>query len=79
MLEDSATLIPSSAYSHIKFKYSLLTSNKMKAKIVLIIAGAAVVTLSFTFASTSRDSKKEVVSTQITEAPIGGLALEDEK
>ena len=49
----------------------------MKTKIILLIAGAAVVTLSFTFAST--DSKKEVVSIKATEAPIGGLALEDEK
>jgi hypothetical protein len=51
----------------------------MKAKLVLLIAGAAILTLSFTFASTSRDSKKEVVSTTTVEAPIGGLALEDEK
>jgi hypothetical protein len=50
----------------------------MKTKIFLFIAGAAVVTLSFTFASTSHASKKEIVA-KATEAPIGGLALEDEK
>lgn len=49
----------------------------MKSKIILLIAGVAVVTLSFTFAST--ESKKAVASTKTTEAPIGGLALDDEK
>ena len=51
----------------------------MKSKIILLIAGAAVVTLSFTFASSSSDTKKEFASTQTTNEPAGGLALEDEK
>jgi hypothetical protein len=51
----------------------------MKSKIILLIASAAVVTLSFTFASTSRTSKKEVVATQTTDAPAGGLELRDER
>lgn len=50
----------------------------MKAKIILLVAGAAVVTLSFTFASTSR-APKEQVSAKATESPVGGLALEDAK
>ena len=51
----------------------------MKTKIFLLIAGAAVVTLSFTFASTSRGEKKEVVtsSTAAANEPAGGFALED--
>ena len=51
----------------------------MKSKIILFIASAAVVTLSFTFASTSRTSKKEVVATKIADAPAGGLELKDER
>lgn len=51
----------------------------MKAKIVLLVAGAALVTLSFTFVSTSRDSKKEIVASKTADGPVGGLALEDEK
>jgi hypothetical protein len=50
----------------------------MKTKIFLLIAGVAVVTLSFTFASTSHSSKNEVIATKIAAEP-GGLALEDEK
>lgn len=50
----------------------------MKTKIFLLIAGAAVVTLSFTFASTSRSSKKEIISSQ-SEVTVSALALEDEK
>ena len=63
-----------------KFKhlqpYNLIN---MKTKIFLLLAGAAVVTLSFTFASTSRVEKKEVVttSTAAANAPAGGFALED--
>jgi hypothetical protein len=51
----------------------------MKTKIFLLVVGAAVVTLSFTFASTSRVEKKEVVttSTAAANAPAGGFALED--
>ncbi len=51
----------------------------MKTKIFLLIASAAVVTLSFTFASTSRAAKKEVVATKSADAPAGGLALKDER
>ena len=56
-----------------------ITSNTMKSKIILLIAGVAAVTLSFTFASTSHSSKKEVTATRVTDEPAGGLALEDEK
>ena len=49
----------------------------MKSRIILFIAGVAAVTLSFTFVSASHSSKK--VTTKATEAPVGGLALEDEK
>jgi hypothetical protein len=51
----------------------------MKTKIFLLIVGAAVVTLSFTFASTSRVEKKEVVTTSTAAAnePAGGFMLED--
>lgn len=51
----------------------------MKSKIILLIAGAAVVTLSFTFA-TSKVDKKVVNTTtqsQSSDAPAGGFALED--
>lgn len=51
----------------------------MKSKIILLIAGVAVVTLSFTFATSSNVQKKEVVTTQnqSSDAPAGGFALED--
>ena len=50
----------------------------MKTKIFLLIAGAAVVTLSFTFASTSRADKKNVATTSASSnEPAGGFALED--
>jgi len=53
----------------------------MKTKIILLIAGAAVVTLSFTFATNSHATKKDVVKTSQASAdePAGGLALDDEK
>ena len=51
----------------------------MKSKIIILIASAALVTLSFTFASTSHTSKKEVVATKTAEAPVGGLELNDER
>ena len=51
----------------------------MKSKIILLVASAAVVTLSFTFASTSHTSKKEVVATKTADAPVGGLELKDER
>ena len=50
----------------------------MKTKIFLLIAGAAVVTLSFTFASSSRVEKKQVViSSTAADEPAGGFVLED--
>ena len=51
----------------------------MKSKIILLIAGVAVVTLSFTFASTSNNQKAEVKTTtqENFDAPAGGLALEE--
>ena len=51
----------------------------MKSKITLLIAGAAVVTLSFTFATTARVDKKqaEVAKIEDQSAPAGGLALEE--
>ena len=52
----------------------------MKSKIIILIAGAAAVTLSFTFASTSQAEKKEVTATThdlSSNAPAGGFALEE--
>ena len=51
----------------------------MKTKIFLFVIGAAVLTLSFTFASTSRTEKREVVvkSTADASEPAGGFMLED--
>ena len=51
----------------------------MKTKIILLIAGAAVVTLSFTFATSSQVEKKAIVKTQMQSSnePAGGFALED--
>ena len=51
----------------------------MKSKIFLLIASAAIATLSFTFATTSHTSKKEVVATKTADAPAGGLELRDER
>ena len=52
----------------------------MKTKIILLIAGAAVVTLSFTFATSTHVGEKEVATQtqeQYSDAPAGGYALED--
>lgn len=50
----------------------------MKTKILLFVAGAAVVTLSFTFATTSRvDEKKAPTPVEDYSAPAGGLAMEE--
>lgn len=51
----------------------------MKSKIFLLIAGVAVVTLSFTFASSSTAQKNEGKSNtqEAIDAPAGGLALDD--
>jgi hypothetical protein len=51
----------------------------MKTKIILFVASAAVVTLSFTFASTSHSTKKEVVAEKTADTPVGGLELRDER
>jgi len=51
----------------------------MKTKITLLIATAAVVTLSFTFATTSRVDKKQVTASKVEDqsAPAGGFALDE--
>jgi hypothetical protein len=52
----------------------------MKTKIIILIAVSAVVTLSFTFASTKRttvSSSANQSNRAAQEAPIGGFALED--
>ena len=51
----------------------------MKSKIILLIAGVAVVTLSFTFASSSNDGQKKEIATEqrSSSAPAGGFALEE--
>ena len=51
----------------------------MKTKITLLLAAAAVVTLSFTFATTSRVDNKQVTTAKIEDqsAPAGGFALEE--
>lgn len=49
----------------------------MKTKIILLIAGAAVVTLSFTFANSAHVEKKATTTTQTSNEPLGGFALED--
>ena len=53
----------------------------MKSKIFLLLAGAAVVTLSFTFASTSTSAAKKetapTTSAQTANEPAGGFGLEE--
>ena len=51
----------------------------MKTKITLLLAAAAVVTLSFTFAATTRVDNKQVTTAKIEDqsAPAGGFALEE--
>jgi len=51
----------------------------MKTKLILLIAGAAAVTLSFTFATSNHVEKKATQTTQSqnTNEPLGGFALED--
>lgn len=51
----------------------------MKSKVIFFLAGAALVTLSFTFATTSRASKTITKSTtQVSHnEPVGGLLSED--
>ncbi|MGC3945599.1 MAG: hypothetical protein QM762_13950 [Chryseolinea sp.] len=51
----------------------------MKTKITLLIATAAIATLSFTFATTARVDKKQTAVTKIEDqsAPAGGFALEE--
>ena len=51
----------------------------MKTRIFLLIAAAAVVTLSFTFATSSQVEKKATVTKhmQSSNEPAGGFALED--
>ncbi len=50
----------------------------MKTKIMLLIAGAAIVTLSFTFASTTQVEKKQSsASVEDQSAQTGGYILEE--
>jgi hypothetical protein len=52
----------------------------MKTKVLILLAVSAVITLSFTFASVSSDSKnnkKEIVKEQSDKEPIGGFMSED--
>jgi hypothetical protein len=51
----------------------------MKTKIILLIATVAVITLSFTYATTARVDKKQVSVAKVEDpsAPAGGFALEE--
>ena len=51
----------------------------MKTKLMLFIAAAAVVTLSFTYAATSRVDKKPAVVAKASDrsAPAGGFAIDE--
>lgn len=52
----------------------------MRTKITLLVAAAAVATLSFTFATTERvDNKKQTTVAKIEDrsAPAGGFVLEE--
>ncbi|MEJ7646692.1 MAG: hypothetical protein WKF87_19000 [Chryseolinea sp.] len=51
----------------------------MKTKIMLLLAGAAVVTLSFTYASTTNRAEQKQVITSVSNqsAPAGGFAMEE--
>jgi len=51
----------------------------MKTKIIILIAISAVVTLSFTFASTNKSNvtSSTDVNKATDQAPAGGFALED--
>ena len=51
----------------------------MKTKALVLIALAAVVTLSFTFASVSKSDKKGRIETKVAthQEPIGGFVMED--
>lgn len=48
----------------------------MKAKIIILLAVTAIVTLSFTFSSVRESDVKETTTTSHNE-PAGGLASED--
>lgn len=51
----------------------------MKTKIILFVAGVALVTLSFTFANVQKPSHKETVnSTMVSHSePVGGLFADE--
>lgn len=52
----------------------------MKTKVIAFLAISAIVTLSFTFASTSKSAKKStkvVESVRSNNEPAGGFAVED--
>jgi hypothetical protein len=69
---------------HANKKYSRYTKSQiMKTKTLILIAFAAIITLSFSFATTSRSEKVSVKETAITTSrqqtnePIGGFISED--
>ncbi|HTE28914.1 MAG TPA: hypothetical protein VK666_00965 [Chryseolinea sp.] len=50
----------------------------MKTKIMLLIAGAAIATLSFTYVSTARVDKKQVSTSVVDQsAPAGGIGIDE--
>jgi hypothetical protein len=53
----------------------------MKTKIIILVAVSAVVTLSFTFASTNRTTASQkpsnISNKAAEEAPMGGFVIED--
>ena len=52
----------------------------MKTKVLILIAFAAIITLSFSFATTSTSNKatsKEMVSSKPNNEPLGGFIAED--
>lgn len=61
------------------YKDTQLQHSLMKTKLMLFIAAAAVVTLSFTYAATSRVDKKPAVVAKASDrsAPAGGFAIDE--
>ncbi|HEY9048406.1 MAG TPA: hypothetical protein VIN08_21010 [Ohtaekwangia sp.] len=49
----------------------------MKNKLLLIIAGAAIVTVSFTSVSTRGKKADKTVTKQTSNEPVGGFLVED--
>jgi hypothetical protein len=66
-------------FNHQPFKTQTKQIN-MKTKALILIAFAAIITLSFSFVSTSASNKvtvKQTVATQRVNEPIGGFIAED--